>query len=87
MHFINNPDFSRDLTIFIISFIFSFKIVNVVLSDPNIFLRMSASVADAAAVDPNGIKTFLANAFNTFFIKGNPGFSNGPKRLPNKLCG
>ena len=25
---------------------------------------------------------FLANGFNTFFIKDNPVFSNGPKSLP-----
>ena len=51
-------------------------------SDPNIFLRIAASVAaTAAAVYPNGIKTLLANCFSTFSIKGNPGFSNGPERL------
>ena len=36
----------------------------------------------AAAVNPNGIKMLLANGFNTFFIKGNAVFSNGPKGLP-----
>ena len=40
------------------------------------------SVADAAAVNPNGIKTFLVNGLSTFPIKGNPVFSNGPKSLP-----
>ena len=40
-----------------ISTIFSFEIVNVVLSDWKIFLWIAASVADAAAVNPNGIKT------------------------------
>ena len=35
--------------------------------DPNIFLWIAASVADAAAVNPNGNKTFLANGVNTFF--------------------
>ena len=43
---------------------------------------MAASVADADAVDPNAIKTLLANAINTFSIKGNPVFSNGSKGLP-----
>ena len=28
------------------------------------------------------LKTLLANGFNTFFIKGNPVFSNGPKIPP-----
>ena len=40
-----------------ISTIFSFEIVNVVLSDWKIFLWIAASVADTAAVNPNGIKT------------------------------
>ena len=43
------------------------------------------SVADAAAVNPSGIKTLLANGLSTFFIKGNPVFSNGPKSLPQNL--
>ena len=51
--------------------------------DPNIFLRIAASVTDATAVNPNGIKTLLANGLSTIFAKGNPVFSNGPKRLAN----
>ena len=43
------------------------------------------TVADAAAVNPNGIKTSLANGLNIFFIKGNLIFSNGPKSLPKNL--
>ena len=42
----------------------------------------SSSVADAAAVNPNSIKTLLANVLSTFFIKGEPVFSNVPKGLP-----
>ena len=46
-----------------ISFISSFKIINVVhfakfegrVPDPKIFLWIAESVADAAAVNPNGI--------------------------------
>ena len=41
-----------------------------------------ASAANAAAVNPKGIKTFLANGLITFSIKGNPIFSNGPSNLP-----
>ena len=41
-----------------------------------------ASVADADVVNPTGIKTLLANVLNTFFIKSNPIFINGPKILP-----
>ena len=40
------------------------------------------SVPDAAAVNPNGIKTLLANGLGTFPIKDNQVFSNGPKSLP-----
>ena len=46
-----------------ISFISSLEIINVVLPDPNIFLWTAASVADAAAVNPDGIKTVLTNGF------------------------
>ena len=57
-----------------ILFISSFKILNVVVCegkskgqpDPNIFLEIVASLDDAAAVNPNGIKTLLANGLSTF---------------------
>ena len=65
-----------------ISFISSFEIINVVTPDPNIFLWIAASVADADVVNPNGIKTLLANSLSTLPIKGKPVFSNGPKSLP-----
>ena len=48
----------------------------------NILLWIAASVADAAPVNPNGIKTLLANALSTFSIKGNAVFSMGPTSLP-----
>ena len=80
--FINNPDSSRELIIFMISVISSLEIINVVKPDPNIFLWIAASVAAAAAVNPNGIKTLLANGCSTFFIKGKQVFSNGPRSLP-----
>ena len=35
-------------------------------------LCIPASGADVAAVNPNGIKTLLANGLITFFINGNP---------------
>ena len=82
MPFMSKPDSSRDLTVFMISFISSFKIINIVMPDPNIFLKIATSVADVAAVNPNDIRTLLANGFNTFFIKYGPVFSNGPKSLP-----
>ena len=42
--------------------------------DPNIFLWITATVADATAVDPNGIKTLLANGLSTFLIKRQSSF-------------
>ena len=50
--FINKPESSRDLTIFIISSIFSFKIINVVAPNPKICFWIAVSVADAGAVNP-----------------------------------
>ena len=55
------------------------------MPDPKIFFWTAGSVAGVAAVNPNGIKTFLANGLRTFFIKDNPVFSNGPKSLPKNL--
>ena len=37
-----------------------------------IYIYIPASAADAAAVNPKGTKTLLANGLITFFIKGNP---------------
>ena len=50
----------------------------------NIFLWIAASVADAAAVNPDSIKTLLTNGLSTFFIKGNALFGNGAKLLSKK---
>ena len=79
--FIDKPDSSKDLTILMISFIFSFEIINVVIPEPKRFFWITASVAHAAAVNPNGIKTLLANGLSIFPIKDNPDLSNGPKSL------
>ena len=43
---------------------------------------ISASVADAAAVNPKGINTLFANGLITFFINGNPVFNKRPSNLP-----
>ena len=75
--FINKLNYSSDLIVFMISF----KTINVVVPDLNIFLWIAASVA-AATVNPNDIKMLSANGVSVFFIKGNPVFSNGPKCLP-----
>ena len=68
----------------------SFDIINVIerlLPNPNTFLCIPASAADAAAVYPKGINTLLANGLIIFDIKGNPVFSNGPSNvLKNPDC-
>ena len=57
------PEFLRGLTIFKMSFISSFDIINVVpgleAQDPNI-LWIPASTAEAAAVNPDDTNTHLA---------------------------
>ena len=45
------------------------------------FFWIAVCVPDAAVVNPNGTKTFLANSLSTFPIKGKPVFSNGTKSL------
>ena len=53
------------------------------MPDPNIFLWTAALVVvAAAAANPNGIKTLLANGLSKFLIKGYPAFTTGPKSLP-----
>ena len=82
--FNNKPQSSRDFTILIISLISLFDIISVAVlceaedegrlwPDLKIFLCIPASAAYAAAVNPKGIKTLLANGLITFFIGGNPG--------------
>ena len=47
-----------------ISFISSLQIIRAIVSEPNIFLLIAASVADAAAVSRNGFKKLLANGLD-----------------------
>ena len=49
--------------------------------DPNIFLCIPASAADAAAVNPKGINALFANGLITLFISGNPVFNKGQTNL------
>ena len=56
----------------------SFDIISVAFIDLKTFLFI---YADAATVNPSGNKTLLANGLITFFIKGSPVFSNGPRSL------
>ena len=74
MPFINKPDSASYLTTFMVLLISSFSVIN--------FVCLATASADAvAAVNPNGIKTFLANGLSTFTTKNNPDFSNGPTNL------
>ena len=58
------------------SFISSFEITKVVAPEPCVFFFwISASIAEAAAVIPNGAKTFFAKGIATFI--------NGPANLLN----
>ena len=59
------------------SSISSLKIIYVIIPDQKSFFLIVASVADAATVKPNGIKTLLASVFSTFFIKVKSVFSYG----------
>ena len=54
-------------------FISSFGIIELVVPEPCIFFRIHASIAEAAAVFPNGTKIF--------FAKGTATFINGPDNL------
>ena len=47
----------------------------------SIFVCIHTSTADVATVNPNGIKTLLANNLSTFFVKSQPSFSNGARCL------
>ena len=70
------PEFSRASIIVIISFISSSSIVHLT-PEPCIFFCILPSIADIAAVKPNGANTFLANGIATFI--------NGPTNLLNNL--
>ena len=63
--FINKPESSSDLEIFVISFVSSFPFIDVFVPDPNIFLWIGASLADA--VNTNGIKALVANGTKGLF--------------------
>ena len=57
IHFNKIPEFSNALIIFIISFISSCSIINLT-PEPGIFFCILPSIADIAAVKPNGANTF-----------------------------
>ena len=65
-----------------ISFLFSFEIINVVVLsatseerlDPDTFSRIATPVADAAAVNLNGIKNAFSYYFNYISYSGQVNF-------------
>ena len=53
---------------------------------PNFYIFfLTASVADAAAINPNGVKTLLAYGVATFFINDKPNLVNEARTLPRNL--
>ena len=60
----------------------SLDITNVVFLELKIFLWVPATAVGTATVNPNGIKTLLANGLSTFFIKDKLVFNNGLRTLP-----
>ena len=54
-----------------------------VVPDLKTFFWIAASVINAAAVNPKGTKTLLANDIGTLFINGNPVLTDGPRKLSN----
>ena len=61
---------------------YSLDITNVVFLELKIFLWVPATAVGTATVNPNGIKTLLANGLSTFFIKDKLVFNNGLRTLP-----
>ena len=59
-----------------------FYTISVAVPDPKKFVCIP--VFCIVTVNPNGIKTHLANGLITFFINGSPVtvFNNGPRSLP-----
>ena len=84
--FVNKPDSSRDIPIFMISFKSSFQNTTVAVPDPMFYLFIylfiiiiiiiwiAVFVADAVAVNQNDIKTILGKGLSKFTIKGKPFF-------------
>ena len=79
--FIIKSNYLGDLTVFMMPFISSFEIINVIVPYPNIFLLIATSVAYAVLL----ILMVLKHSFIPFFMLGNPAFSNGHKSLPKNL--
>ena len=76
-------EFSRAWTIFIMSLIFSFEIIKIVVPEPWIFFSILALNAEAAAVIPRAAKIFSARGTSTFNNGHANLLNNDPKNLPD----
>ena len=76
------PEFSNASIIFIISFISSCSIINLIPS-PLIFFCILPSIADIAAVKTSDANTFLANGIATFINGPATLLNNKPKKPPD----
>ena len=64
--FVNKPDSSKDLTIFLIASISLFEITSCCSQSNEFMLFFFASATGAATVNSNGIIKILAHSINTF---------------------
>ena len=80
IRFIINPYSSSDLTIFFISPILSFEIINVV-TPYTWFFWIAVSLADIAGNNQNGNKRLLPRRESKFFINVKPVIINGLGKL------
>ena len=60
-----------------------FEIIKVVVPEPCIFFWINASITEAAAVIPNGAKTFFARGIATFINGPTSLLNNDPKNPPD----
>ena len=61
----------------------SFQTINAVAPDPKFLFLIALYVADAATINPNGIKMLFANGVNTLFINGQQAVINGLRKWRN----
>ena len=74
------PEFSKASIIFIITFMTSCSIIHLT-PEPCIFFCILPSIADIAAVKPNGANAFLGNGNATFINESTNLLNNLPKNL------
>ena len=81
--FINKPHSTSYFTIAMVSFPHS-KLLILLYPIQTFFYGQLHLLVMLMLLILSGIKTLKINVLNTFFIKGNPVSSNGPKGLPKK---